>query len=57
MRNEDIIAGFVGSPEYFDRHHDDVYNWVFSAYWDILGRQASISESQSMANYLANYPA
>jgi uncharacterized repeat protein (TIGR01451 family) len=36
--NEDVIAGFVGSPEYFQRHYDNIADWLFAAYGDILGR-------------------
>jgi hypothetical protein len=36
--NEDVIAGFVGAPEYFQRHYDNIGDWLFAAYGDILGR-------------------
>jgi predicted outer membrane repeat protein len=37
-RNEQVIGGFVGSPEYFQRHYGNARDWLFSAYQDILGR-------------------
>jgi hypothetical protein len=36
--NEDVIAGFVGAPEYFQRHYDNIDDWLFSVYADVLGR-------------------
>jgi hypothetical protein len=38
LRNEDVIAGFVGSLEYFQKHDDSSAEWLMSAYQDILGR-------------------
>jgi hypothetical protein len=38
VSNEDVIAGFVGSPEYFRTHYDNVGDMVFSAYEDVLSR-------------------
>jgi hypothetical protein len=28
----------VGAPEYFQRHYDNIADWLFAAYGDILGR-------------------
>jgi hypothetical protein len=36
--NEDVVAGFVGAPEYFQRHYDNIADWLFAAYGDILNR-------------------
>jgi hypothetical protein len=36
--NEDVIAGFVGSQEYFNDHYANAADWIFSAYHDILNR-------------------
>jgi hypothetical protein len=38
ISKEDIIADFVGSPEFFQSHQDDVSDWLISAYEDILNR-------------------
>jgi hypothetical protein len=37
--NEDVIAGFVGSAEYWRRHSGNARDWLTSAYLDVLGRQ------------------
>jgi hypothetical protein len=39
VRNEDVVGGFVGSPEYFQGKYGNARDWLFSAYQDILGRQ------------------
>jgi hypothetical protein len=36
--NEDIVAGIVGSAEYFQSHGDNIGDWIFGAYNDVLGR-------------------
>jgi hypothetical protein len=36
--NEDVIAGFVSSPEDYQKHYNDPRDWIFGAYNDILGR-------------------
>jgi len=50
ITNEDVIAGFVGSPEYFVRHYNNVEDWLFSAYADVLSRQP---DGTSYAAWLA----
>jgi hypothetical protein len=40
--SEDVVAGFVGSPEYFHRHYDNIDAWVEAAYHAILGRDADV---------------
>jgi cyclophilin family peptidyl-prolyl cis-trans isomerase len=37
-RNEDVVAGFVGSPEYFNAHGDNSADWLTAAYLAILHR-------------------
>jgi hypothetical protein len=37
-RNEDVVAGFVSSAEYFQTHHDNIGDWLYRAYQDVLGR-------------------
>ena len=39
MTNEQIIAGFVGSQEYFENHNANVHDWLFGAYQSVLSRQ------------------
>lgn len=44
---EDIIAGFVGSPEYYanaNKGAGNVAKWIRRAYADVLFRQASVNE-------------
>jgi hypothetical protein len=36
--NEQVVAGFVSSSEYFGNHYANAADWLFSAYHDILGR-------------------
>jgi autotransporter-associated beta strand protein len=38
VRNETVVAGFVGSPEYFGQKFGNARDWLFAAYQDILGR-------------------
>ncbi len=52
LRNEDVIAGFVGSAEYFETHYDNSADWLTRAYQDILGRQPDRAESQGWLNVL-----
>jgi hypothetical protein len=37
--NERVIAGFVGSAEYFQSHYNNATDWLFAAYQALLGRQ------------------
>jgi cyclophilin family peptidyl-prolyl cis-trans isomerase len=37
-QNEDVVAGFVGSPEYFLTHGDNSADWLTAAYLSILHR-------------------
>jgi hypothetical protein len=61
LRNEDVVAGFVGgapgSREYFQTHYNNIYDWLFSAYQDILGRPPDSSGLQSWLQFLENSPA
>jgi hypothetical protein len=52
ISNEDIIAGFVGSPEFFQGHKGDVSNWLISAYEDILHRRLDPAGYQGWLNVL-----
>jgi hypothetical protein len=48
MSNEDMIAGFIASPEYYNgKGIGDRLDWVKSAYQDVLGRQPNTSELMS----------
>jgi hypothetical protein len=47
--NENVIAGFVGSVEYFQNHGSDATDWLYAAYQDILGRPA---DAAAYANWL-----
>ena len=42
--NENVVAGFVGSPEYFSRHGSDGRDWLASAYRDVLHRAPGVGE-------------
>ncbi len=48
--NEYVIAGFVGSAEYFADHYGDAVDYLFSAYSAILNRNP---DPASMQNWLA----
>jgi hypothetical protein len=54
--NEKVIAGFAGSPEYFQKHGDNIGDWLWGAYEDVLGRTPSAGEYQGWLNYLMNHP-
>jgi hypothetical protein len=38
LSNENVVADFVGSPEYFQTHGDNIGDWLVAVYQDILGR-------------------
>jgi serine/threonine protein kinase len=51
--NEDVIAGFVGSDEcYQTQKAGDPYNWLFTAYQDLLGRRPDYVGFQSWYHFL-----
>ena len=52
--NENVIAGFVGSTEYFQTHSDNSRDWLSAAYQSILGRQASVGEANYWLSILGN---
>jgi hypothetical protein len=54
--NEKVIAGFAGSVEYFQSHGDNIGDWLWGAYEDVLGRTPSAGEYQNWLNYLKNTP-
>ena len=37
--NEQVIAGFISSQEFFQDHGDNVVDWLFAGYRAALGRQ------------------
>jgi hypothetical protein len=52
--NESVIAGFVGSQEYFQKHYDNVTDWLFSAYDDAFGRDPDPAALQGWTQFLQN---
>jgi hypothetical protein len=54
ISNEDIVAGFVGSPEFFQKHKADITDWLVSAYEVILGRLPDPEGEQAWLQVLAN---
>jgi hypothetical protein len=54
ISNEDIIAGFVGSPEFFQSHQGDTIDWLISAYEDILHRPPDPAGYQGWLNVLTS---
>jgi hypothetical protein len=49
--NESVIAGFVGSSEYFQDHYSNATDWFTSAYQALFGHSAS--QAASTPSYLA----
>ena len=37
--NGQIVAGFVGSQEYYQKHSANARDWLFGAYQDLLARK------------------
>jgi hypothetical protein len=54
ITNEDVIAGFVGSPEYFVKHYANAADWIFSAFNDVLGRNPDQATYAAWLAYLEN---
>jgi hypothetical protein len=55
VSNEDMVAGFVGSPEYFanpQKGQDDWARWISEAYQDVLARPAGASEIATWLQFL-----
>ncbi len=53
--NEFVIAGFLGSTEYYKKdHYDDAVDWVYALYADALGRNPDLSGLQGIINYLVS---
>ncbi len=50
--NEYVIAGFIGSAEYFKKHYNDDADWLFSAYHDALGRDPDAPGLAAWLGYL-----
>ena len=48
--HQQVIAAFVGSPEYFQRHNGDTGAWLSATYQDVLGRQP---DEAGFANWLS----
>ncbi len=53
--DEYIIAGFVGSAEYFQDHGGDATDWVKAAFEAVLGRAPSPQEEQLWLTYLESF--
>jgi hypothetical protein len=54
VSNEDVVAGFVGSPEYFAEHYGNAPDWIFNAYQDLLGRQPDPAGEEGWVMILGN---
>ena len=55
LTNEDLVAGFLGSIEYFNapaKGKSDKADWVLSAVFDELGRSATTAEFTSLEGTL-----
>ncbi len=50
--NEYVVAGFVGSAEYFARHGGTDWGWLRTAYQDILGRRPDDAGFAAWMQYL-----
>jgi hypothetical protein len=50
--NEDVVAGFAGSAEYFQNHGSSINNWLGSMYQDVLHRDAGDAEIATWDAYL-----
>jgi hypothetical protein len=51
--NEDVIAGFVGSAEYFVKNYNNVQDYLDTVYQDVLGRAPDPAGYNSWINILA----
>jgi hypothetical protein len=49
---EGVVAGFVGSAEYFQRHGDNIPDWLTADYGDVLGRMPDMAGYDSWLQYL-----
>jgi uncharacterized delta-60 repeat protein len=54
VTSEDVVAGFIGSAEYFQTHYDNAADWLFSAYNDMLGRNPDDASYAAWLAYLRN---
>jgi cyclophilin family peptidyl-prolyl cis-trans isomerase len=50
--NEQVIAGFISSQEYFQDHGDNIVDWLYTAYQAVLNREAQSSELPFWENQL-----
>jgi hypothetical protein len=50
--NEDVIAGFVGSVENFNEHHDNINLWLENAYKSILNWDIDVAGMHSWDSIL-----
>jgi Domain of unknown function (DUF4214) len=50
--NEQVIAGFIGSQEYFQDHGNNIVDWIFAAYNAVLNREPDVSGVQYWENQL-----
>jgi hypothetical protein len=56
--NEDVVAGFVSSPEYYNRAggNADIAAWLVSAFRDVLGRTPSDQECLNLVGKVPDHP-
>ena len=56
LTNENLVALFVGgvpgSREYFQTHYNNVYDWLYFAYQDFLGRPPDAGGLAGWLSYL-----
>ena len=50
--NEQVIAGFISSQEYFQNSGDNTVDWLFTAYRAVLGREPDNAGLQYWENQL-----
>jgi hypothetical protein len=52
--NEDVVAGFVGSSEYFQSHYDNIADWLTDAYRAVLHRLPDEASYRAGIEFLMN---
>jgi streptogramin lyase len=53
LTNEDVVAGFVGSFEYYNKHNSNINDWLTSAYFDLFGRHGDPTLDPGYNGWLA----
>jgi hypothetical protein len=53
VTNEDVIGGFIGSGEYYQKHYANPRDWLFSAYDDVLSRVPTQADYNAWLPFLA----